>query len=276
MSRRAPGATGVAGLVTWLAAASCNGPETFVDRETRPWRLAWADEFEGAAGTPPDASRWKHDIGGGGWGNAQLEFDTDSVDNAALDGEGHLAIVARKDGARYTSARLTTEGLMARAHGRFEARVRLPRGAGLWPAFWLLGADYGAVGWPRCGEIDVMEYRGQVEDLVQGSLHGPGYSGGNPVTDVYELAPGESFADDFHVFAVEWDPGRIAWWVDGELYQVATGGQLPAGAAWVFEHPFFVILNLAVGGTYVGSPDATTPFPATMLVDWVRVYEREP
>jgi len=249
------------------------------DRATRPWQLTWADEFDAAAGTPPDPTRWVHDVGGGGWGNAQLEHDTARTDNAAHDGAGNLVITARREsfgGNAYTSARIKTQGFFAQRHGRFEARIKVPLGAGLWPAFWLLGADIDEVGWPACGEIDIMEYRGQVPDVVLGSLHGPGYSGGAPVSDALYLPDGQRFADAFHVFAVEWDPGRIAWYVDDTLYHVATGAQLPQGAPWVFERPFFIILNLAVGGTFGGSPGDTTPFPAELVVDWVRVFERAP
>ncbi|MFO0746589.1 MAG: glycoside hydrolase family 16 protein [Myxococcota bacterium] len=271
-------AAAAATLGLW-ACAGCDSPEPFVDRAPGEWQLTWSDDFDGPAGQAPDATRWKHDVGGDGWGNDQLEYDSDRVENAALDGQGNLVITARKEdlgGRSYTSARLLTKDLFAQTHGRFEARIQLPLGAGLWPAFWLLGADLETVPWPGCGEIDIMEYRGQVPDLVHGSLHGPGYSGANPVTDTFFLPDGQRFSDDFHVFAIEWDRGRIAWFVDGALYQVATGAQLPSGASWVFEHPFFIILNLAVGGNFVGSPDATTVFPAAMRVDYVRVYERAP
>ncbi|MCC6619873.1 MAG: glycoside hydrolase family 16 protein [Deltaproteobacteria bacterium] len=269
----------MAALGALLGATPACDEDPLVDRQTRPWQLTWADEFDGPAGSPPDPARWVHDVGGDGWGNAQLEFDTARTDNAALDGEGRLVITARREdyqGRAFTSARIKTQGLFAQRHGRFEARIKVPLGAGLWPAFWLLGDDIGEVGWPACGEIDVMEYRGQVPDVVHGTLHGPGYSGGSPISDTLFLDDGVRFADDFHVFAVEWDPGRIAWFVDDTLYHVATGAQLPAGAPWVFEHPFFIILNLAVGGTFGGSVDASTPFPAELVIDWVRVYERAP
>lgn len=241
------------------------------------WRLTWRDEFDGAAGTPVDATRWVHDVGGHGWGNGQLEFDTDRVDNVRHDGEGHLAIVARREdfgGNAYTSGRIKTEGRFAQAYGRFEARIRLPVGQGIWPAFWLLGADIGAVGWPGCGEIDVMEFRGQTPRESTGALHGPGYSGGEALWAARQSAA--PLPDDFHVFAVEWDPHQIVWMVDGEVFQRRAPAGLPAGAQWVFDHPFFVILNVAVGGSFLGPPDASTVFPQTMLVDYVRVFERDP
>jgi len=245
------------------------------------WKTVWQDEFDGAAGQAPSPVNWTADVGTG-WGNAQLEFDTDRPENASLDGAGHLAITAIKEdyqGSRYTSARLLTKGKREQQHGRIEASIKLPAGQGLWPAFWLLGADIDEVSWPSCGEIDVMEYRGQQPDLIQGSLHGPGYSGGNPITDTFTLAPPGRFDDGFHLFAIEWDEGQIAWEVDGQVYQVASRSRLAElhpGAPWVFDRPFYVLINLAVGGTFVGSPDASTTLPQTMLVDYVRVLERDP
>lgn len=237
------------------------------------WRLVWEDEFEGAADQLPNASNWGFDIGTD-WGNAQLEFDTDRASNASLDGEGNLRIVARREafqGRQYTSARMTTEGKRTFREGKFEARIKLPIGQGIWPAFWMLGTDLPTVGWPQSGEIDIMEYRGQEPTVVLGSLHGPGYSGGNALTRRYTLPAGR-FSDDFHVFTVEWTADEIRWYVDGELYQ-AIKPEFATGP-WVFNKPFYLILNVAVGGGFVGAPNASTIFPQTMLVDWVRVYEQ--
>ncbi len=259
-----------------LGSAAC---ETADPIPTEPpgerWVMVWSDEFEGPAGQLPDATKWTFDVGGGGWGNNQLEYDTDRPENASLDGEGNLAITARAEsyqGNDYTSARLKTQGLFERAYGRFEARIQLPLGAGLWPAFWLLGADIAEVGWPECGEIDVMEYRGQEPWAAHGAMHGPGYSGGDPLSGSFLLDGDDTFANGFHTFAVEWDPSRVAWSVDGTVYFVATPTQL-GDRRWVFNHPFFILVNLAVGGNYVGPPDPSV-FPATMLVDYVRVFER--
>ncbi len=256
-------------LLALLAAGGCSddstGPEEVV--------LIWADEFEGPAGQLPDPARWRFDVGTD-WGNDQLEYDTARPENVSLDGQGHLAITAREEsweGQPYTSGRIKTEGLFAHAYGRFEARIKLPVGQGIWPAFWLLGDDFSRVGWPQCGEIDIMEYRGQEPNVIHGSLHGPGYSGGGAITGRFTL-PGNGFDQDFHVFAIEWSPGEISWLVDGVLYQRRTPDDLPGNARWVYDHPFFIILNVAVGGNFVGSPDETTQFPQTMLVDWVRVY----
>ena len=237
------------------------------------WRLVWEDEFEGPADQLPNASDWGFDIGTD-WGNAQLEFDTDRASNASLDGQGNLRIVARREafgGREYTSARMTTEGKREFREGKFEARIKLPTGQGIWPAFWMLGADLPAVGWPQSGEIDVMEYRGQEPSVVHGSLHGPGYSGGQALTRRYTLPTGR-FDDDFHVFTVTWTANEIRWYVDGELYHEIKPEF--AQGPWVFNKPFYLILNVAVGGGFVGAPNASTTFPQTMLVDWVRVYEQ--
>jgi beta-glucanase (GH16 family) len=240
-----------------------------------PWSLVWQDEFDGPAGGRPDPAHWSYDVGGDGWGNNQLEFDTDRAENSALDGEGRLVITARREdygGRQYTSARIHTRGKFERAYGRFEARIRLPTGQGLWPAFWMLGADFPTAGWPGCGEVDVMENRGQHPTIVRGSLHGPGYSGGGNHgrdTDI-----GVDLSESFHTYAVEWDPERIVFEVDDQPYFAATPADLPEGTEWVYDHPFFIILNVAVGGDYVGWPDGSTTFPQTMLVDHVRVYER--
>jgi beta-glucanase (GH16 family) len=140
----------------------------------------------------------------------------------------------------------------------------------------MLGADLPPVGWPECGEIDIMEARGQEPAVVHGSLHGPGYSGGEAITQSYTLPNGARFDQDFHVFSVEWEESRIAFEVDGSVYQTVRRTDVETRGRWVFDHPFYVILNLAVGGNFVGSPDGTTSFPQKMVVDWVRVYERQP
>ncbi len=247
------------------------GCDNSSDSSEREWQLVWEDEFDGSAGQSPDPTRWTFDIGTD-WGNAQLEYDTDRPENVSLDGQGNLAITARREsfqGQPYTSARILTRGLFEQAYGRFEARIQMPSGPGMWPAFWLLGANFDTVGWPACGEIDIMEYRGQEPSTVHGSLHGPGYSAGNAVTRRFDL-PQDRFDTGFHVFAVEWGEDYIDWYVNDTLYQSIKPSDLPA--AWVYDHPFYIILNLAVGGNYVGPPNESTTFPQTMLVDWVRVY----
>lgn len=232
----------------------------------------WADEFDGPVNSSPNPTRWGYDIGTD-WGNAQLEYDTARPENVSLDGAGHLRITARQEsylGSNYTSGRITTKAFFAQAKGRFEARIKLPVGQGIWPAFWLLGNDIGTVGWPACGEIDIMEYRGQEPNLVHGSLHGPGYSGGAAITKSFGFT-NNRFDVDFHVFAVEWGEDYIDYYVDDTLYQRIRPED--ASGEWVYNHPFFIILNVAVGGNYVGFPTPQTPFPQTMLVDYVKVYK---
>jgi beta-glucanase (GH16 family) len=241
------------------------------------WDLIWSDEFDGAAGAAVDGGTWGFDTGGGGWGNGELEDYTDRTDNVRLDGAGDLEIVARAEpyqGSDYTSGRINTAGRFTQAYGRFEARIRTPSGTGIWPAFWTLGADIGDAGWPGCGELDIMEEVGDFS-VNHGSAHGPGYSGGSPLTGTYQL-PSGSLSDDFHVYAIEWEPDVVRWYVDDTLYETRTPGDLPPGATWVYDHPFFVILNVAVGGAWPGPPDGTTQFPQTMTVDYVRVYARPP
>ncbi len=239
--------------------------------------LIWADEFEGPAGQLPDPERWQFDIGTD-WGNLQLEYDTNRPENVSLDGEGHLAITAREEeyeGQPYTAGRIKTKDLFEQTRGRFEARIKVPVGQGIWPAFWMLGGDIDEVGWPQCGEIDIMEYRGQEPRVLHGSLHGPGYAGDDALTNRHTLAQG-GFNLGFHVFAIEWSESGISWEVDGYNYHNVVPADLPAGTSWVYDHPFFILLNLAVGGRWVGSPDENTEFPQTLLVDWVRVYGNLP
>jgi beta-glucanase (GH16 family) len=241
------------------------------------WRLVWSDEFEAAAGTSPDATKWKFVVSGNN-ANQELEFYTSRPENVAHDGTGNLAITAIREtymNRSYTSARINTSGLFETTYGRFETRAKLPIGPGIWPAFWLLGANIGQVGWPSCGEIDVMENAGRDPGTNHGSLHGPGYSGGNDLTALYHLPAGTTFNDDFHVFAAEWEQNVVRFYVDDMLYETRTPTDSTAkGGRWVFDHPFSLILNLAVGGLFGGAPNATTVFPQTLLVDYVRVYAR--
>jgi len=243
--------------------------------EEQNWQIVWQDEFEGPLGQLPDSTRWAYDTwgNGSGWGNNQLEYNSDRPENVSLDGEGHLAIVARKElyeGLNYTSARIKSQGLFEVSYGRFEARIKLPWGQGIWPAFWMLGNDIDTVSWPQCGEIDIMEYRGQEPSKVEGTLHGPGYSGGQGIGTTYTLNNAR-FDVDFHTFSIEWTVDSINWYVDDELYQTLTPGDVTGD--WVYDHPYFILLNLAVGGNWVGPPDENTIFPQTMLIDYVRVYQ---
>ncbi|MCB8983959.1 MAG: glycoside hydrolase family 16 protein [Ardenticatenaceae bacterium] len=235
------------------------------------WTLTWQDEFDGPA---IDEAKWTHEIGGHGWGNAEDEFYTAEPDNSFIE-NGRLVIQAleqRKQGKPYTSARLITKDKFAQAYGRFEARIQIPRGQGIWPAFWLLGEDISTAGWPDSGEIDIMENIGREPGIVHGTVHGPGYSGANGVGASYSLPDNAPFADDFHVYAIEWEPEAIRWYVDDVLYNTITPDDV--AGEWVYNHPFFILLNLAVGGNWPGYPDETTEFPQRLTVDYVRVYAR--
>lgn len=167
---------------------------------------------------------------------------------------------------------MNTAEKFTHTYGRYEASIKIPTGQGIWPAFWMLGDDFSEVGWPDSGEIDIMENVGHEPATVHGSLHGPGYSGGNPVSGSYRHPQGWAFADTFHTFAVEWRPDGITWFVDDVAYQTFTPDDT-RGNPWVYDHPFFLILNVAVGGEWPGSPDAGTSFPQEMKIDYVRVYD---
>ncbi len=241
--------------------------------------LVWSDEFNGPNGSRPDPAKWVEVTNDSGYGNNELEYYTHRAANVQVR-NGLLQLTARReryvgqDGAvrLYTSGRIESRGLFNVRYGRVEARIKLPRGQGLWPAFWMLGDNYDRAGWPQCGEIDIMENVGFEPSKVHGSLHGPGYSGGHPLSGIDTLPGKARFSDDFHVFAVEWEPRAIRFYVDGVLYETQTPKDVPAGGRWVFDHPFYIVLNLAVGGFWPGNPDATTQFPQTMQVDYVRVY----
>ena len=268
-----------------LAAAALLSPGGEAQKQKAPegYTLVWGDEFNGKDGSLPDASKWTYDIGGSGWGNHEFEYYTNRAENARIE-DGKLVITARQemytgpDGAKfnYTSARLKTEGLFSQAYGRFEARIKLPAGPGIWPAFWMLGDNIGSAGWPKCGEIDIMENIGKEPGINHGSLHAP--SSTSPTSDqtaTITLPAGQKLSDDFHVYAVEWEPGTVRFFLDSNLYAKFDATQWPAGGTWVFDHRFFLILNVAVGGDWPGSPDSATVFPQTMLVDYVRVYKRK-
>jgi beta-glucanase (GH16 family) len=249
------------------------------------WNLVWSDEFDDPEDTPPNPAHWTHEIGDGtangipGWGNSELEYYTDSTENAATDGLGNLVITAREaDGSlpcyygpcEYTSARLISQYKAEFAYGRIEARIQVPQGAGLWPAFWSLGTDIGEVGWPQTGEIDIMEFVGRQPNEIFGTIHGPGYSGGQSFGNVYDF--GEPVYNEYHTFAIEWEPDLITWYVDGMLYHQADPADV-APNEWVFNHPFFIIMNVAIGGNFGGPVGPDTTFPQTMKVDYLRVFQ---
>jgi beta-glucanase (GH16 family) len=265
------------------------------DAEIPGWTLTWSDEFNGADGTAPDSTYWSHDVGGDGWGNDELEYYTDGASNTYMEG-GNLVIVATTDGAsaytcandgasgpcQYTSGRIVTEARggntgFSQTYGRFEARMKLPAGTGLWPAFWMLGTNIETVSWPACGEIDLMENLGQAPTTVYGHLH-MASSGGNYGPGTAYTLPSGSFADEFHIFAIEWQMGAVDFFVDGAQYDSISAATTPSDATWAFDgHPFFIVMNLAVGSkdSWPGAPDPATVFPAKVLVDYVRVYEKK-
>ncbi len=252
------------------------------EQSSSKWVLTWSDEFSGPDGTPVDSQKWNAETGGNGWGNQELEYYTTSTRNARQE-HGALVIESIRqvynghDGVtrNYTSARLKTQRKFSQAYGRFEARIRMPQGKGIWPAFWLLGDDISTIKWPACGEIDIVENLGSEPSIAHGTIHGPGYSGEHGIGSLFTLPKNRRFSDAFHIFAVEWEPQEIRFYVDGQLYATRRPSDLPQGAEWVYDHPFFILLNLAVGGYWPGNPDDTTQFPQRMLVDYVRGYRRK-
>jgi beta-glucanase (GH16 family) len=249
-----------------------------------PWVLMWSDEFNQADGSAVDPSKWSYDTGGGqqGWGNNELEYYTSGTSNAVIQNE-MLVITATTAGAsnywcwygpcQYTSARLNTAGKFAQQYGRVEGRIQIPEGNGVWPGFWMLGSDLPSVQWPACGEIDIMESAGSAPNSVFGTTHGPG-PGSYPYSGLSgAFNAGAPLGNAFHVYATEWDPGSVRFYVDNTLYWTVTPSQLPAGAAWVWNQPFFVLLNFAVGGNLGGSPDPSS-YPKQMRIDYVRAYQR--
>lgn len=271
-----------------LSGCSRNIPPT-LPSTTPPavqWTLVWSDEFDGLAGTGVDGTKWTHDIGDGcasgicGWGNQEKEYYTDAPDNIALNGNGQLAIVARSAPAgltcyygacRYTSAKIHTRGKMNAEPGRVEARIKLPTGQGLWPAFWMLGSGFPATPWPQCGELDIMEFKGSLPTLMSSAIHGPGYSGATPFAHTQSLS---SPGSEYHVYSVVWDATTVQFFVDDAVHYTVTRSELEARGASVLGNSYFVILNLAVGGHFDGDPASDAIFPSTMLVDYVRVYTR--
>ena len=260
---------------------ACAAAVSISAQSASAWKLLWSDEFNGAAGQLPDPTKWTYDVGFDCCGNNEIETYTNSPNNVFQDGHGNLVIRALKDSSgNYTSGRIKTEGLFQFTYGRVESRIKLPYGEGVWPAFWMLGADITSVSWPQCGEVDIMENFGPAGNDIStnnGSLHGPGYTGAL-VGAPYTLPYGQTVSDDYHVYAIEWSPNSMRYYVDGALYETQTPSTIPAGSQWVFNNsPFFLILNQAIAGpdtgSFVGTPNSTTPFPSDLVVDYVRVYQ---
>jgi beta-glucanase (GH16 family) len=260
-----------------MSAVACT-TDNFIGSQSRAaaWSLVWSETFDGPAGSAPDRARWNVIDGVVAW-NGELQYYTARPLNIELDGAGKLAIHLLRDssiaGYDYTSGRLTTEGHFTQVYGRFEARIRMVQGQGVWPAFWMLGNNCDLAIWPSCGGIDVAEAYGQSPSTVLAGIHAPGYPDTELVSG-YVLGGAPLLSEDFHVYAVEWEPEEIRWYVDGVLWQTRRPADIPAGATWPFDHPFFMILDLAIGGQYAGNPDIGTVLPQTMLIDYVRVLER--
>lgn len=242
--------------------------------------LVWSDDFKQPEGTGPSLERWSFDLGANGWGNREWERYTADPENCQVvhddQASDHyaLAIKAIKTDTGYTSARIKSAGKYAFTYGRVEARMRLTTGQGIWPAFWLLGENVRTLGWPRGGEIDIMENIGSRPGTVYGTLHGPGYSGDHGIQGVFTLPEGHALAEGYHVYALDWAPDSLRWSVDGQVYHTVTPASLPKGAPWVYnDAKFFIILNLAVGGNWPKFPDKSTVFPQTLYIDYVRVYQ---
>lgn len=270
-------------------ACACSTVSTVSTPSPPKWVQVWSDEFDGPAGARLDSTKWRYDTadecreGICGWGNDEKEYYTDATENSALNGRGQLTIVARRATAdltchygpcRYTSAKVTTRGTLRTARGRVEARIKLPAGQGLWSAFWMLGDDVPAKPWPQRGELDVMEHRGSDPITTSSAVHGPGYSGATPFARALRLGRG-SFTEDFHVFAVEWDSLRIRFFVDDLAYYEITRDAMERYGESILDRSYFLVLNLAVGGSFDGDPRSDAILPATMLVDYVRAFARQ-
>jgi beta-glucanase (GH16 family) len=231
---------------------------------------AMYDDFDGPAGAPPNPRYWGYDLGSPGAANNERQVYTNSPDNVRLDGQGHLVIEAQKTQNGYTSGRIVTRGRVDMMYGTLAARIKFPAGQGIWPAFWTLGSNMASAGWPESGEIDIMELVNS-GSTYHVTLHGPqgnsDYLGGDGVGTSGPIA---DLTNDFHEYWLHWQPDNITIGVDGTTLATFTPSSLPPGARWVFNHPMYAVLNVAVGGDWPGPPDASTPFPATMLVDWVR------
>ncbi|MDQ1635853.1 MAG: hypothetical protein QOJ32_2662 [Frankiaceae bacterium] len=253
----------------------------FVSLGTGTDRPIFTDDFDGPAGSSPDPGVWNHETGGDGWGNSELQTYTRSTANSAVDGSGRLVITARResrtgaDGIQrgYTSARLTTKGNVAFRYGAISARLQVPAGKGLLPAFWTLGSDIDRVRWPASGEIDVAEVKGDTPDEVHGTLHGPVSGSHDDYQRGASRIAGGSLADAFHTYSATWLPNTVSLFLDGQRYAVLSRADLAVGEGWPFDKPHYLLLNLAVGGDSPGSPDQNTPFPARLLADQVRVTQ---
>lgn len=263
-------------MALFIATALAGGP---VKAANGDWTLVWSDEFNQAAGSSVNTSNWNIEVNSAP-PNGELEAYVNSTNNIYIATDpsnannGLLVLKATTTGGSpaYNSGRINTQGKHEFTYGKFEMRAKLPYGQGIWPAFWLLGNNYPTAGWPNCGEQDIMEFVGSTPSKIYGTLHGPQYNGGTGLGAWHNYAPG--FTSDWHTYSFEWEPNICRWYFDGQLYEQRTIDDL-CGMTWVFDHPFFIILNLAIGGAWPGSPDGTTVFPQYYYIDYVRVYQRQ-
>jgi beta-glucanase (GH16 family) len=265
-------------LLTLLLAAMLSLKLHAQPAESLPgdWQLAWSDEFTQPDGSSPDPAKWGFETGGNGWGNNELEFYTDRTNNVRIE-DGKLVLEAVKEkyqDKNFTSGRILTQGKWSWTYGLVEARIKIPRGRGIWPAFWMLGTSITSNSWPNCGEIDIMENIGREPGTIHGTVHGPGYSGAHGIGKPVSLPDGAAVADDFHVFAMDCEPGSVTWFMDGKKYFSITPANLPPNTKWVFDKPKYLLFNLAVGGMWPGYPDATSTYPQRLVVDYVRIYQK--
>ena len=248
---------------------------SFVDGYNTPkvrkgYSLVWADEFDGNA---LNLNNWSFEIGNSGWGNNELQYYQDGNKNVTI-ANGTLTITAKKEkvqSANYTSARIKTQGKKSFTFGRIDIRAKLMTGQGYWPALWMLGESISSIGWPACGEIDIMELVGSTPNTVLGTAHWglPG-NGSTYITKNYALS-GTDFSKEYHVFSIVWVKDQIQWYVDDNLYHTITKNDVNVN--YPFNSPHFFIFNVAVGGNLPGNPDGTTVFPQSMYVDYVRVFQ---
>ncbi len=251
------------------------------------WQLAWSDEFDGPAHSAPSTANWSYETGASGWGNAEIETYCAASSNIApcsaahpntyLDGEGHLVIRAIRTPSGWTSGRMITKGRHEFQYGRIEARIKLPTAAGFWPAFWMLGSNIDSVHWPQSGEQDIMEWvQKYTPTTTSSTIHGPGYSGGKSITKEFAFPAGGRVDNAFHVYGVLWSKDKLQFYRDDPAapFFTMTPADLPSGTEWVFNHPFFLLLNFAIGSSgFAGATSPTTPEIGTVLVDYVRVYK---
>lgn len=254
--------------------ATSENTETTPSETPKEWELIWSDEFDGETGSSVDSEKWTIEVGNNnGWGNSELQYYTGRPENLSIQ-DGSLVIKALKEemeGFQCTSARIKTRGKFKFTYGKVEMSAKLPYGHGIWPAFWMLGADFGSNPWPDCGEIDIMEFIGRQPDTIYGTLHGPEYYGSMGLQN--QIKHKTDIHNEFHTYGIEWEENNIKWYFDGQLFHTVSKDKMLSSYTWVFDHDFFMLLNLAVGGNWPQRPNDKTEFPQSYVIDYVRVYQ---